>query len=181
MKRLIIFLVGTLTALSIYAQTSSVVSIAIAGNKNLELFVNGKQYRPANNNITGTSTSILINNLRMGQHTFQATRTDQNTNITGKTSATFTLRIGYDMLIKLNPNGSLELIETSRTKNWNSQAPMTNTGFNKLLSDVKIKRSVRERRMVIAGAFENSNNFFTVNQVVQLLTLVNAENFRLQL
>jgi hypothetical protein len=155
MKRIFILLISLVTGFSIQAQNTSIVSVNIIGNKNLQVSVSGKQFKPSSSNITGNNTSFVVNNLRMGQHTFQVTRTDQSTNKAVRTSTTFNLRSGYDMQIKLNRNGSLELIETSKLKNRDSQASMTTYDFNKLVNDVKMKISARERRVVIADAFEN--------------------------
>jgi hypothetical protein len=49
------------------------------------------------------------------------------------------------------------------------------------LRNVKAQRSASERRNVITSSFNNTSKYFTTDQVVQLLQLVNAENFRLQL
>jgi hypothetical protein len=58
---------------------------------------------------------------------------------------------------------------------------MIDADYNKLLNNVRSQRSTNGRRSSIANAFENAGNYFTTSQVVQLLQLVNSENFRLQL
>jgi acylphosphatase len=85
------------------------------------------------------------------------------------------------MLIKVNGNGSIELIETKKIGISDNQNPMSDANFNNLLKSVKNQRSTNGRRSLIDNAFNNTNNYFTTYQVVQLLQLLNSENFRLQL
>jgi hypothetical protein len=182
MKHVSIFFISFLTALSIHAQqNTSVVTITVNGNKNVQISVDAKEYNPNGSNAAGNKTTIALNSVNIGQHTLQVTRTDQNTNRPDRISTTFNLRRGYDMLINLNGNGSLELIETKKTGFSDNRVSMSDADYNKLLNNVRSQRSTSGRRSSIANAFENAGNYFTTSQVVQLLQLVNSENFRLQL
>jgi len=182
MKQVAIFFISFLTTLSIHAQqNTSVVTITVNGNKNVQISVDAKEYNPNSSNATGNKTTIALNSVNIGQHTLQFTRTDQNTNRSDRISTTFNLRLGYDMLIKLNGNGSLELIETKKTGFSDNHVSISDADYNKLLKNVRSQRSTNGRRSLIANAFENTNNYFTTSQVLQLLELVNSENFRLQL
>jgi len=182
MKQTSIFLISFLTALSIQAQrNTSAVTIMVNGNKNLQVAVGGSDYNSNNNSVIGNNTTIALNSLTIGQHTLQVTRTSENSTRPDRLSTTFNLRWGYDMLIKLNGNGSLELIETKKTGISNNQPPMSDAAFNSLLNNVRSQRSANSRRTLIADAFENTSNYFTASQVVQLLQFINSENFRLQL
>jgi len=182
MKQTSIFLLSFLTALSIHAQQNlSAVTITVTGNKNLQVSVSGSQYNPNNNSIIGNSTTIALNSLSIGQHSLVVTRVDENTNRPDRISTTFNLRYGYDMLINLNANGSLELIERMKTGISNNHSPMSDASFNVLLKNVRSQRSANGRRTLIANAFENTANYFTTYQAVQLLQFVNSESFRLQL
>ena len=182
MKRLSLFIAGSLAALSIYAQQNiSALTITVNGNKNLQISVDGRNYSLDNSTAIGNKTTISLNNLEAGQHTFLATRTKQNINQQDRTSATFNLRYGYDMLLKVNGNGSLELIETIKRANSANLVPVSDAVFNNLLKSVNNQRSVTERRTIIATAFNKSNNYFTSSQIIQLLRPVNSESFRLQL
>jgi hypothetical protein len=182
MKQASIFLISFLTALSIHAQQNlSAVTITVTGNKNLQVSVGGGEYNSNNNTIIGNSTTIVLNSLSIGQHSLLVTRTDESTNRPDRISTTFNLRYGYDMLINLTGNGSLELMETKKVGISNNQPPMNDAAFNSLLRNVRSQRSANGRRTLIANAFENGNNYFTTSQVVQLLQFVNSESFRLQL
>ncbi|MBL0272646.1 MAG: DUF4476 domain-containing protein [Chitinophagaceae bacterium] len=184
MKQVSVYLIILFTALSVQAQqpvTASAVTISVYGNKNLRVSVDGKEYNLFNTIISGSKSTLTINNLEMGQHTLLFTRTDQPSNRTGRISTTFNLRYKFDMLIKLNGNGSLELIETLKPRMVDIPVPMSAADFTILLRNVRNQRSVTARRTVITNAFNVTNNYFTSNQVVQLLQLVNAENYRLEL
>ncbi|MBK9570123.1 MAG: DUF4476 domain-containing protein [Chitinophagaceae bacterium] len=184
MKQVSVYLIILFTALSVQAQqpvSSSAVTISVYGNKNLRVSVDGKEYNLFNTIISGSKSTLTINNLEMGQHTLLFTRTDQPSNRTGRISTTFNLRYKFDMLIKLNGNGSLELIETLKPRMVDNPVPMSAADFTILLRNVRNQRSVTARRTIIANAFNVTNNYFTSNQVVQLLQLVNAENYRLEL
>ena len=111
MKQFSLFIVSLLVVILAHSQqTNSAVTITILGNKNLTLNLDGKTYNLTNSNTTGESTSILIDNLAAGKHTFQVDRMDLNTNLTAKISGEFNLRPGYDMEINVNQDASLEFI-----------------------------------------------------------------------
>jgi hypothetical protein len=184
MKQVSIFLISFLTALSVHAHrdiNASAVTITVNGNKNLQISVDGRAYSLSNNTGAGNKTTIAVNNLEMGQHRLQVTRTGSNLNRSDRISTVFNLRSGYDMLIKVNGNGSLELIETMKYGSSGNQSPMSNTNFNTLLDNVKKSQSASSRRSLITNAFNNNNYYFTSSQAAQLLQQVSSENFRLQL
>src|SRR5687768_903653 len=130
MKTLSLLLVGCLTALSVFAQDLSTVSITVKGTRNQQVWVDGQSYAVNNdiNSVNNNSkTPITITGLLPGQHTLQVIRTNQVRNNATSTT-TFTLRSGYDMKITINNNGSVSLSEVRKKRNWgnNSQQPMSN-------------------------------------------------------
>jgi uncharacterized protein YjiS (DUF1127 family) len=184
MKQIAILLAGLLIALSVSAhnnKAASAVTITVNGNKNLQISVDGRDFSLLNNIATGNKTTISVTNLETGPHTFLVIRTDQYTNRSDKISTTFNLRYGYDMLINVNGNGSIELIETKKIGVSDNQTPMSDVNFSNFLKSVKSQRSTNGRNTLIANAFNNTNNYFTTYQVLQLLEQVNSESFRLQL
>ncbi len=184
MKQVSIYLLSFLAAISVYAHQNmdgSAVTITVNGNKTLQLYVDGKDYNLISNLVNGNKTTITINNLELGQHTLLFTGTGQKMDRAGSITTTFNLRHKFDMLIKLNGNGSLELIETKKTGIPEGNVPMSSADYNYLLRNVKSKRTNNERKTVIAGAFSIANNYFTTYQVSQLLRLVNSENYRLDM
>ena len=184
MKQVVVYFLIFLSALSVRAHQNigaSAVTITVNSNRSLQLFVDGKDYNLISDGAKNRQTTITINNLSTGQHTLLFTRTYGNVNSTERITTTFHLRYGFDMLIKLNGNGSLELIETKKIDMVESHDPMNSTSFNSIYRNVGSQRSTSGRRAVIYNAFTKDNNYFTTNQVSQLLRLVNAENFRLEL
>ena len=184
MKQLSIFLISVLTMLTVTANpyiNGDAVTISISGNKNLQVSIDGRDINAGSGTILAGKTTIAINNLTMGQHTLQVTRTDINTMRSGTITTTFTLRNNYEMLINVNSNGSLELIENIKTVVAGNQVAMPAAEFNTLLRNVKVQRAASGRRSVIANAFNNTSKYFTTSQVMQLLQTLTAENFMLQL
>jgi len=184
MKQLSILFFGLLISFSVLAHKNIAgnnLTVSINGNKNLQVSIDGKDFNLSNSNTLGTKTTIVLNNLEIGQHTLQITRTDLNTMRSDRISAPFNLRNNYEMLININNNGSLELIENLKPGISDNQVAVNNADFNLLLKNVKAQPSASARRSTISTAFNNTSKYFTTNQVIQLLQLINAENFRLQL
>ena len=184
MKQVSMLFIGLLTAFSVQAYNNiggNNLTVNVNGNKNLQVSVDGRDFNLSNSSSLGNKTTFVLNNLEMGQHTLLITRTDLNSMRSGRISASFNLRNSYEMLINVNNNGSLELIENLKPGISGNQVPMTNSDFNTLLKTVKAQRSASKKRNTISDAFDNTNKYFTTYQVSQLLQLVAAENFRLQL
>jgi len=184
MRQLSILFFSLLISFSVLAHKNVAgnnLTVSINGNKNLQVSIDGKDFNLANGSILGNKTTFVLNNLELGQHTLQITRTDLNTMRSDRISAPFNLRNNYEMLININNNGSLELIENLKPGISGNQVAVNNADFNLLLKNVKAQRSASARRNTISTAFNNTSTYFTTNQVVQLLQLINAENFRLQL
>jgi len=81
-----------------------------------------------------------------------------------------------------------ELTDFLRTKGWNVPAaqnnlktPMPDNKFNSLLESVRNKWSQALKGETESEAFNNPNNYFSANQVKQLLTLITSESDRLDL
>jgi hypothetical protein len=95
--------------------------------------------------------------------------------------------IGLNDLFKTQTNKD-ELNNFLRTKGWNitnNQAaiktPMGDDAFNELLFNVRANLLQFLKVSYETEVFNNANNYFTTNQVRQLLLLINAENNRLDL
>ncbi len=81
-----------------------------------------------------------------------------------------------------------ELNDFLRTKGWNTpggqnatKIPMADNKFNVLLQSVQSKWSQALKGETESEAFNNTNNNFSVSQVIQLLTLITLESDRLDL
>jgi len=176
-----ILAISLLMSLAVHSQQNiSTVSIAVTGNKNLQLAIDEKNYSLTSSTVNGNNTTLSISNLVTGQHTIRFIRTDLNSAATERISTLLILMSGYDMLIKLNENGSLELIETKKT-GVDSKTPMNTTDFNNLLKNVKAQRTAISKRNMITNAFNTTKNYFTTYQAAQLLQQVTVESTRLEL
>ena len=193
MKSTAILFLSFLGFIPVYAQQNGVMStneryyantvtVIVIGNKDLQLSVDGGQYISNSNATSGNTSTFNLNDLKAGYHTIVGTRTDPNTNKQERMSAAFQLRNGFNMLVQINGNGSLELIETKTNGVLNAdQVPMSTVLFNNLRNSVRNQRSPSQRQTLVSNAFENTDNYFTTWQVMQLLRLINSENNRLQL
>jgi hypothetical protein len=192
MKSLFICVVGCLTSFAVFAQTSAnTVTINVTGNRNREVVVDQRSYPvtsiTVNSTTAPTVSSIVIPDLQPGQHTLQVVRTNRNNATVGSNNtSTFNLRNGYDMLITVNNDGTLQMKETRIRNRGNGYAnryrtPMTDASYTTLLQNVQLQRGATRRMTAVNTAFSNPNNYFTTYQARQLIQLVNSENSRYQL
>ena len=180
MKKVAFFVIGLVIALGLYAQEKKTVSFSITGNKNLKLAMDGKVQALTNSQVANDNTKIVFLNIQTGQHSFQVDRTDPYTAKPEKISSFFNFRTGFDLLVKVNFDGSLELIETKRAVVV-APTPMSNYNFTVLLNNVKRQKTSTARKNLLTDAFNKPTNHFTSAQVIQLLKQVNSESYRLEL
>jgi len=200
MKKVSIFLVSSLITLSIGAQddlsrnaqgNSPTLTIKVEGNRNKEVVIDGRSYTVSYNNDINSDAAtvnmpISISDLQTGQHTLRVVRSNNYNNNTSMTNTvTFTLRSGYDLLVTVNSDGSIQQTETRIRGNWNSgnryRTPMSDANFNVLLRSVQREYRTGPRRTLVTNAFANTGNYFTTTQARQLIQLVNSQSSRLQL
>ena len=182
MKTILSLIISCFTAISVFAQTTSTLTINVRGANNDRIIVDGKSYDVLSDiNNSNVNTPINITDLQPGQHTLQVVRTDEVGN-TGTTTS-FNLRSGYDLMITVLGNGSLQ----QREKKWGtdntgtSGVPMTDANFNVLYRSVINQRQANTRLNLVNNAFVNANNYFTTAQARQLIQLINSQNSRLSL
>jgi len=200
MKKVSIFLVSSLMALSIGAQdelsrnaqgNSPTLTIKVEGNRNKEVVIDGRNYTVSFNNDINSGAAtvnmpITISDLQPGQHSLRVVRNNSYNNNTSMTNTvTFTLRSGYDLLVTVNSDGSIQQTETRIRGNWNSgnryRTPMSDDNFNVLLRSVQREYRSGPRRTLVTNAFANTGNYFTTYQAKQLIQQVPSQSSRLQL
>ena len=194
MKALLTIVICFLS-LSLAAQN---VSITFQGgtskNKNYQVVVDGISYYSANSVSTSGRKVTTIANLSPGAHTLDVydlksnvVANDGSGNVPTATkpvySKRFQLRQGYDMNISIRGNGLVSFTEKRSQTQLTAQAgtPMTSTAFNQLVQNIQAQRYQSSRITAVRNAINVSGNYFTTTQVQQLLTLINAENRRLEL
>jgi hypothetical protein len=181
-------LLGAFLCISATAQS---VTLLFRGNnqdRDYRVLIDGSNYNSVNatgtinDNAAGAQKTILITNLSPGSHTIAVYNTN-NTSGNGSLlySNTFQLRSNYDMVIAINAarvSFSEKLAEDASMNTGISS--MEANDFAELLQEVKSNRYQSARVAAIREAVSSSDHF-TVNQIRQLLTLVTAQNTRLEL
>ncbi|MBL7748040.1 MAG: DUF4476 domain-containing protein, partial [Chitinophagaceae bacterium] len=182
MKQVSILLLSLLTAVTVYTQEpGNSVTISVTGNKNLQIQVDARNYTLSNYTPAGNKTSITVSDLLTGLHSLQVSRTNLNSNRTENITSPFTLRYRFNMVIKVNEDGSLELLETANPGTNDNLVAISAANFNILLRNVRNQRSNTGKVSLVNNAFTNAKYYYSTNQVRQLLLLVPAEADRIQL
>ncbi|MGB3155017.1 MAG: DUF4476 domain-containing protein [Chitinophagaceae bacterium] len=182
MKKVSLFFAGLLMTLSILAQHGkSAVKITVYGNKNLQISFDEKVYPIFQSIVSGNKTTLDIRDLEIGDHALLVTRSDPNSRRTEKISTLFSLRRRYDLYIKVNTDGSLELLEKKKPGINANRTAMNSADFTNLLNNVKYQRTTIGKRNLIANAFNAPNYYFLSSQVVQLIQQLILETYRLEL
>ncbi|MEO6327290.1 MAG: DUF4476 domain-containing protein [Ginsengibacter sp.] len=195
MKNIFTLLLSNFLCISIFAQSTQSVNIIFndinKNSKNYKVTVAGNSFYSNKNynNINDRNTAV-VDNLPITKHTLRVYRlrnNDPKYNLNGKKilvyTKTFDLRKGHDMDIIISANGNVLFSENSTAGNIEStdKSPMANYDFAKLLKSVNNKWSQALRGETISEAFNNSQNYFSVSQIRQLLTLITTESDRLDL
>ena len=181
MKSLYLLLLSIGTALTVLAQNST-LTIQVNGARNKQLMVDGKSYELINSSGTAKNDPVMITDLKTGTHKLQFVRTNQN-KTTSKNSKTITLRSGYDLLVTVNGDGTIQTKETkiNTTASVPNYGDDDNARFNTLLANVKKQWKNSAKITLIKNAFNNSAYTFTTDEAGQLITQVTGESDRLAL
>lgn len=199
MKRYLILLLSGILTLSVTAQTITITFNGVNKNRNFHVILDGTSYY--SNSVTdpvSTTTSvkkeITLTDQELGSHALEVYRqrnTGTYTNETNTTPSgraiytkTFELREGYDMNIAINGNGQVTFTEKrirARGNRGNMVTPMADATFDQLLQTVRSRFSQSSRYTIERNAFLNTANYFTTDQVRELLLLINSEANRLAL
>ncbi len=83
--------------------------------------------------------------------------------------------------IRNNPNYNNSGNQGNNNNNNSYRTPMADYQFSQLLQTVNSQYNQSAKYSTVSGAFNNAANYFTVYQVRQLLSVINAENSRLAL
>ena len=191
MKTLLLLFSGSLFFVSVLGQ-NVILRFETVSNKNYEVKIDGRSYY--SNTLTAENNdnrqkSITLTEFERGTHSIdvysaEETQVESNNN-TGSViySNKFQLRDGYDMVIAIRRNDQITFTEklTSNKRGSQTQEAMSETEFDKSLASIKAKWS-QSARLTSAKATVNSNaNYFNTEQVGQLITLITAENQKVEL
>src|SRR5688572_3891123 len=198
MKRFLIVLLSGILTLSATAQTITITFNGTNSTRNYQVILDGTSYYSNSvadpNSNTNVKKEITLSNQQLGAHTIAVYRlrntgtysNGTNTTPSGRAiyTKTFELRQGYDMNVAINGNGQVTFSEKrirNRGSNQQMVSPMTDATFNQLLQTVRSRFSQSSRYSMERNAFLNTANYFTTDQVRELLLLINSEANRLAL
>jgi hypothetical protein len=189
-KKSIFILLTTFLCASVFAQT---VTIRFEGTKN-STTTNARSYivdldgRVFNSNTAENVGNagikqIVLTDLAPGSHKLTVHENSTTTNDDALLySNTFELRSNYDMVIAVRRNGTVSFTEKKmKAVAASSTVPMTNANFTKLLQTVKAKWSQSSKVSAIKSSIATKANYFSTDQVGELLLLVSSEANRLEL
>jgi len=200
MKKFLIVLLSGFITLSVSAQTITITLNGTNKNTNYQVVLDGTSFYSnssieANNRSTSVKKDFILDDQELGSHTIEVYRfrgnpgtvnSGTNTNTSGNAiySNTFQLRQGYDMNISINGNGQVAFSEKRVTNNRpgnNNVSPMTYYRFNQLMKTVRSRSTQTSKIAAERDAFLNTSNYFSTDQVRQLLLLVSSEYRRVEL
>lgn len=159
--------------------------------QNYEVDLDGEKYYSSDADVISTRVKeILVEDLALGSHKLGVYKINSTSTASKKSSLvyskSFQLRDGYDMTISIRGNGQVSFTEKLNTANTavvntTAKTAMSDAAFDKLLTSTKAKWSQTTRFTDIKTAINNKANFFSTEQVGQLLLLLTSEPRRLEL
>src|SRR4030095_9132394 len=156
--------------------------------KNFIADLDGRKYYSSNAEVTQNSAAkqIVVNDLVLGSHKITVYETDNNSSTAVSDpiySNNFQLRSGYDMVIAIRRNGQVAFSEKKIDQNYTaaSSTPMTDAQFQAQLKSINAKWSQTSKYNAIKSAITSKSNYFTTDQIGELLLLITSETKRLEL
>lgn len=192
MRTAFLFLSGIFLSLSVVAQTLTVQFIGTNKTRNFQVVIDGISYY-SNSTATSGGKKVTVSSLEQGNHSLTVYNINNSRYTSGESGAkttgkavytkTFTTRAGYDMHIAIKGTGQVSFTE-KRNRNPiapTTVTPMSATTFNALSAKVKSSWSQSTRISSVRSAFSSTANYFSTDQVGELLTLITSEASRLEL
>lgn len=201
MKTIFTLLLATIISTAAFAYDEGRLTITVAVQKDAVVSVDGRTYQPEDN-------SIIIDNIRSGNHTIKVYRKTNNRNNNGRNnnrnsqreellySSTIYVRPSYHVDVVVNRFGKALVDERAlndrdndwgRDDNWGRDRD-NNNSYNRAMSDYdfnalhqKIKGAWfgSSKTTIAKDAF--SRSYFSTTQVRQILQLFNSESDKLEL
>jgi hypothetical protein len=185
---------------SAFARNEGKLTISIVSNKNVQVYVDGRQYK-SNDGL------VVLKNIQPGNHNIQVYRQARNNNNgnghnrnndrRGELlySSTVYVRPSYHVDVMINRFGKALVDEKSladRNGGWNDEDEDNwndggyNNGYNKAISDYEFSQLLQRIRSQWFGRLGNAKdainkNYFYTSQTRQVLELFTSENEKLEL
>jgi hypothetical protein len=203
MKTIFTLLLATIFTTSAFAIDEGRLTVTVSTPSDVQILIDNRNYRPDDN-------SVVLNNIRAGQHTIQVYRSRTNNRNNGNNrnrnnrndvlySSTIYVKPNYDVDIMINRFGKALVDERDiRYSNdgygnyGNNDGYGSNNGnygnnnYNQAISDYDFNLLLQKIRSQWFGKIntakeEISNNYFSTLQVKQVLQLFSSENDKLEL
>jgi hypothetical protein len=204
MKTFFTLLLASVSATSALAADEGRLTVTVSAYSDVQIVIDNRTYRPDNND-----NSIVLNNVRSGQHTIHVYRSRGNNSNNGNSrnnrnnrnnifySSTIYVRPNYDVDIMINRFGKALVDERDmRYSNdrWENNGGYgsggysngNNDGYGQAMNDYDFNRFVQKIRSQWAGKMTVAKdgidkNYFATNQVRQVLELFSSETDKLEL
>lgn len=200
MKTVFTLLLATLFTTSAFAFDEGRLTITVSTPSNVQVVIDDRTYKLDDN-------SLVLNNVRAGQHTIRVYRGRANNRGNGNSrnrnnrnnilfSSTIYVKPNYDVDVMINRFGKVLVDERDlRYSNdgWNNGNYGNNNGgygngnsYNQAMNDHDFNQLVQKIRGQWFGKINTAkdginNNYFTTQQVKQILQLFSSENDKLEL
>lgn len=157
-------------------------------SNNYEVKIDGRSYFSkdlATDTRNNRARIIAINDLAAGTHRLDVYSVNETSATTGAAmySNTFQLRDGYDLAIAVKRNEQVAFTERRSINTTQNQATnaMSEVEFEKLQKSISTKWSQSARLTAAKAAINTKANYFTTEQVGQLMSLITAEAKKVEL
>lgn len=173
MKKVFIILCSICFSVSAYAQT---LRVTFNGNRDFQLVVDGKSYNSTNY----LNDDIVLNNLS-GEHNISIYMTNKRGKARQVYSSSINLPAGKEVHLTVNANGSIERTETSSNEAYGYRSPMADASFNELYRKVNKQWGQAAKLSTARDLFNTSDYYFSTDQIIDIIGLLNADAHRLEL
>jgi hypothetical protein len=173
MKKIFCISIGALLAASAYSQS---LRVTFNGTKDFQLVVDGTTY----NSSSYLNNDLVLNNLP-GRHSVSVYRSNRNGRNKSLYSSTVTLSPAQEVHLTINNNGSISREETSSNAAYGYRNPMDNSSFGAIYRDVNNEWGQSAKMKAARDVFNAGSNYFSTDQVRQIVELINSEANRLEL
>ena len=172
MKKLIVIFI-LFCAVTAHSQS---LRVTFNGNRDFQLVVDGKTYNSSNY----LNNDVVLHNLA-GDHNVSVYRMNKRGKNRQVYSSSIKLSPGEEVHLTINSNGSIERTETSSNAAYGYGTAMSDVSFNGVLRSVNSQWGQANKMATARNIFNTSTNYFSTQQAMRIIELINAEANRLEL
>ncbi|MCW3074925.1 MAG: hypothetical protein JWP69_1994 [Flaviaesturariibacter sp.] len=202
MKTLFTFLLATSVASSAFAYDEGRLTVTFAAKSNVQVIIDNRSY-------SGDDNTVVLNNIRPGQHTIQVYRAKRNGNGRNNNnradllySSTIYVKPSYDVDVMINRFGKALVDEQAignrgswddrgsngSNGNYRGNGGYGNEAYNHAMSEAEFSSLVQRIRSqwfatakMTTAKDAAGRSYFTTGQVRQLLAIFSSDSDKLEL